>query len=259
MKSDDLFHVAGKSAVIAGGNGSIGLEISRLLASQNAVVTVLDRNSGNVQNESGVSWYTVELRNVKEMSETMNEIGSKNGIDILIHTAGINPAVQISDITEEDWDNVIESNLKSCLFFVKLGYPYMKNKGGAIVLISSITSLMGFKGLSLYGTSKGGINSMVKSLACELAEDNIRVNAVAPGTVRTPMTRDFCWGDKNKLAAHEATVPMDRIAEPEDIANSVLYFASDLSSYVTGQILYVDGGMSVMQADYIDLNLRGGK
>ena len=100
---------------------------------------------------------------------------------------------------------------------------------------------------------------MVRNLACELAGDNIRVNAVSPGTVKTPMTKAFCWGDERKLKAHAATIPMNRIAEPEDIADSVLYFASDLSRYVTGQVLYVDGGMTAMQADYIDLGLRRGE
>lgn len=259
MSTGDLFNVTGKSVVVAGGGGSIGISIVELFIRIGAHVCVLDRNIDEVKKIPGVSSYTVDLRDTKQLSAVVDEVGGKNGIDVLVHTAGINPAVPVGDITEEDWDNVIETNLKSCLFLVKAGYPFMQNKGGSIVLISSITSLTGFKGLSLYGTSKGGINSMVRNLACELAEDDIRINAVAPGTVRTPMTKDFCWGEKRKLAAHAATVPMDRIAEPEDIANSVLYFASDLSSYVTGQIVYVDGGMSAMQADYIDLNLRGVK
>jgi len=258
MNNGFNLNLSGKSCVVAGGDGAIGLSIAQALLRQGAAVSILDRNNANKKVYPDIFWYTANLRNVAEINEIIGDIGEKRGVDILVHTAGINPAKLLPDITEADWESVIETNLKSCLFLAKAAHPYLKKKGGCVILISSITATIGFAGLSVYGTSKGGIDSMVRNLACELAGDNIRVNAVAPGTVKTPMTKAFCWGNETKLKAHAATIPMDRIAEPEDIANAVLFFASDLSRYVTGQTLYVDGGMTAMQADFIDLRLRSG-
>jgi 3-oxoacyl-[acyl-carrier protein] reductase len=259
MNSKISLNLSKKSCIVAGGDGSIGLSIALVLQQQGADVSVLDKNISNSDKYPEIFWYKTDLRNIDEMNASLGNIGEERGLDILVHSAGINPVTPLSEISESTWDSVIETNLKSCLFLAKGAYPYMKKQGGSIILVSSITSRVGFSGLSVYGTSKGGINSMVKNLACELAVDKIRVNAVAPGTVKTPMTKAFCWGEEKKLKAHAATIPMDRIAEPEDIADSVLYFASDLSKYVTGQVLYVDGGMTAMQADYIDMGLRRGE
>ena len=130
-----------------------------------------------------------------------------------------------------------------------------KNGSGSMVFVSSISARMGYPGLTDYCASKGGLEAMVRGLACEAAAVNVRVNAIAPGTAKTPMTRGL-WGDPAKAAAHEATIPLKRLANVKDVAMTTLFLASDLAAYITGAVIPVDGGLSAMQQDFIDLELR---
>ena len=259
MNSKISLNLSKKSCVVAGGDGSIGLSIALSLQQQGADVSVLDKNIGNSDKYPEIFWYKTDPRNIDEMNESLGNIGGGKRFGHTGTQCGYKPGnapfrnyrIHLGQYHRKQPEELPVSGERSISLYEKTG--------GSIVLISSITSSIGFSGLSVYGTSEGGINSLVRNLACELAVDKIRVNAVAPGTVKTPMTKAFCWREEKKLKAHAATIPMDRIAEPEDIADSVLYFASDLSKYVTGQVLYVEGGMTAMQADYIDMGLRRGE
>jgi len=162
-------------------------------------------------------------------------------IDILVNNAGITRDNLIMRMSEEEWDAVLSVNLKSVFNCCKAGSRLMlKQKWGRIINISSVVGLMGNAGQTNYAASKAGIIGLTKSLAKEFASRNITVNAVAPGFIKTKMTEVL------KQEAREALIkmiPLGRLGEPEDVANAVLFLASPLASYITGQVLTVDGGM----------------
>ena len=171
---------------------------------------------------------------------TVAEFG---GIDILVNNAGItrdNLAMRMSD---EDWDLVLAINLKGPFNCSKAAIrPLMKRKGGRIINIASIAGVIGNPGQANYSSSKGGLIAQSKTLAKELASRDITVNAVAPGFIRTKMTDVLDDKVKEQL---QGLIPMKRLGEAEDIANAVLFLASDLASYVTGQVIQVNGGMAM--------------
>jgi NAD(P)-dependent dehydrogenase (short-subunit alcohol dehydrogenase family) len=250
-------NLSGKKAIVAGGGGAIGFAIAKGLSKAGAAVTVFDLNIEGLKGQSEVTGKLVDLTCVEAIREAVDDAGGSDGIDVMVNTAGINPAMSVEEMTEADWDRVLGVNLKSCFFLTQAVQPYMRLRGGgAIVLVSSCSASLGYPGLSAYGASKAGIEGLVRGLACDLAPDNIRVNAIAPGTTKTPMTRGL-WEDAQKRGAHEATIPLKRLGDVNDNAMAALFLACDLSSYITGAVIPVDGGLTAMQQDFIDLRMRG--
>jgi NAD(P)-dependent dehydrogenase (short-subunit alcohol dehydrogenase family) len=244
-----------KKAVVGGGGGAIGLAIAKTLTEAGAQVTVFDTRLDALDSCPGIAGREVDFLDVDAIQKAVDSL--EGGVDILVNAAGINFSRPISKITEQDWDRLQGINVKSCFFLAKAVLPHMARRGGgAITFVSSCSAGLGYPGIVDYCTSKGGINALVRCLACELAPRNIRVNAIAPGTVKTPMTRGL-WDDPAKCAGHEATIPLRRLGDPREQAMAVLFLVSDMAAYITGAILPVDGGMTAMQADFIDLNLRG--
>jgi NAD(P)-dependent dehydrogenase (short-subunit alcohol dehydrogenase family) len=255
MKNSVHISLEGKTAIVAGGAGAIGLEIAKKLRDAGADVTILDINIDVPDGMDGITVRKVDLRDVAEISDAVKET-ARHTVDILVNAAGINPLTYVDASTTEEWDRVLEINLRSCFFLAQAVLPGMRKAGsGSIVFVSSCSAELGYPGLGAYAASKGGISSLARSLACELGRDGIRVNAIAPGTVKTPMTKGL-WEDDRKRKAHEMTIPFGRLATVKDVANAALFLASDLSSFVTGAVLPVDGGLSVLQADFIDDRLR---
>jgi len=250
-------NLSGKKAIVAGGGGAIGFAIAQALSRAGAAVTVFDLNLETLNGQSEVRGKLVDLASVSAIREAVDGFGNSDGLDIMINSAGINPAVSVEEMTEADWDQVQAVNLKSCFFLTQAVQPHMRLRGGgAIVLVSSCSAALGYPGLTAYGASKAGIEGLVRGLACDLAPDNIRVNAIAPGTTKTPMTRSL-WEHAQKRAAHEATIPLKRLGDVNDQAMAALFLACDLSSYITGAVIPVDGGLTAMQQDFIDLRMRG--
>jgi 2-deoxy-D-gluconate 3-dehydrogenase len=250
-------NLSGKKAIVAGGGGAIGFAIAKGLSAAGAVVTVFDINIDGLEGQSEVAGKLVDLTSVETIREAVDEVGGSDGLDVMVNSAGINPAISVEEMTEADWDRVLAVNLKSCFFLAQAAQPHMRLRGGgAIVLVSSCSAALGYPGLSAYGASKAGVEGLVRGLACDLAPDNIRVNAIAPGTTKTPMTRGL-WEDAEKREAHEATIPLKRLGDVNDNAMTALFLASDLSSYITGAVIPVDGGLTAMQQDFIDLEMRG--
>ena len=248
--------ISGKVAVVAGGGGAIGFAIAEALRDAGAAVTVFDVSLDVVSAQAGITAKQVDLTSVAAIREAVDEAGA-DGLDVLVNAAGINPAQSVREVSEEDWDRVQAVNLKSCFFLAQAAQPHMRARGGgSIVFVSSCSARLSYPGLSAYASSKAGVEGLVRNLACDLAADNIRVNGVAPGTTKTPMTRGL-WGDPAKCAAHEATIPLKRLGDVNDCAGAALFLASDLSSYITGAVLPVDGGLTAMQQDFVDLELRG--
>lgn len=243
-----------KKALITGGTAGIGREIAIAFARQGADVAIFGTNeerSSAVLSDLENVRLTPEQRfasfivNVSEKTGVENTIqqllNDWEQIDILVNNAGITRDGLLMRMKEEDWDEVIDVNLKSvyntCQALVR---PMIKAKGGKIINISSVVGLTGNAGQANYAASKSGMIGFTKALAQELASRNICVNCIAPGFIQTRMTGVLNEGQKDAILKK---IPMGRMGEPQDIANAAVFLASDLSGYVTGQVLTVDGGM----------------
>lgn len=245
-----------KTAIVTGAAKGIGRGIALALAKEGANVIVSDidqKESETVAEEIrkiGPKALAVQCDVSKKdeveklFSKTVEEFGQ---LDILVNNAGIYPFVPFSEMKEEDWDKVMNVNLKS-IFLCSKEAAKILPESGRIVNISSIASFVGFEGLVHYCATKGAINAMVRSLALELAPKKITVNAVAPGAIDTPGASQ---PDQPRTAAEEtkkqtiAMIPLSRMGQPEDIANAVVFLASEKSDYITGQVIVVDGGWTL--------------
>jgi len=245
-----------KVAIVTGARRGIGQGIALALASEkcNVVVSDIDQKDCEKVVEEleklsvKASAIKCDVSNKSEVEnlfkQTIKEFGQ---LDILVNNAGIFPFVPFSEMKESDWDKVININLKSVFLCSKEAAKIMA-EGGRIVNISSVASFIGFEGLVHYCASKGGINSMIRALALELAPKHITVNAVAPGAIDTPGASN---PDQPRTAAEETRkqtikmIPLARMGLPQDIANAVVFLASDKASYITGQTIIVDGGWTL--------------
>lgn len=241
-----------KIALVTGGGQGIGEAITLRLAAEGASVAVLDINLEKAQAVAdkaralGVDAeaFRCDVSNTEAVKLIVDEIVKRFGrIDVLVNNAGITRDQLILKMTEQDWDLVMSINLKGIFNFTKaVSRVMMKARTGSIINISSVVGLFGNAGQMNYAASKAGAIGATKAAAKELASRNIRVNAVAPGYIDTAMTHVLSDEAKASLLAY---VPAKRLGTAEDVANGVLFLASDLSSYVTGETLRVDGGMAM--------------
>lgn len=239
-----------KVAIITGGTRGIGFETVRLFLKNGARVALFGSREETVnqalsQLKEENSHYEVmglfpNLSNEEEIKEAFQRVYDTFGqIDILINNAGISSATPLTSYTESELDKIINVNIKSVFLCSKVVVPYMKQIGGGVILnTSSMVSIYGQPSGCMYPASKFAVNGLTKSLARELAPLHIRVNAVAPGITETDMVSAL---PKEVIEPLIKTIPMGRIGKPMDIANAFLYLASDMASYVTGDILQVDG------------------
>lgn len=238
-----------KTAVVTGAGKGIGRGIAVALAraGYNVVVSDIVKEDGEKVAEelkaSGVKALAIkcDVSNKSEVENLFSSAAREFGkVDILVNNAGIYPFVPFEKMNEADWDKVMSVNLKG-VFLCSQEVLKTMPEGGRIIDISSIASFVGFEGLVHYCASKGGVNGMIRALALELAAKKITVNAVAPGAIETPGAQ--MTGDLKEQTI--AAIPLKRIGQPEDIANAVVFLASDKSSYITGQTIIVDGGWTV--------------
>ncbi|WP_441000191.1 3-oxoacyl-[acyl-carrier-protein] reductase [Fodinibius sp. SL11] len=243
----------GKTALVTGGSRGIGRAIALTLADYGADVAITFASSVDAANEvkeeieaKGCRSKAIQADAVKldKAEEVINElINDWEKLDILVNNAGITRDNLILRMSEEQWDQVIDTNLKSIFNYSKaVAKPMMRNRGGSIINISSVVGLSGNAGQSNYAASKAGIIGFTKSYAKEFASRNIRANVVAPGYITTEMTDEL---DEKISEAIEEETPMARAGDAEEVANTVLFLASDLSSYITGETVRVDGGMAM--------------
>ncbi|CCD68284.1 (3R)-3-hydroxyacyl-CoA dehydrogenase [Caenorhabditis elegans] len=244
--------LGGRIAVVTGGASGIGKAISQTLAKHGARVVVADLDSGNAaatakalpasQSHSSFACDVSNADSVKGLSEHVKSLGTPS---ILVNCAGITKDSTLLKMKQEQWDSVIKVNLTGVFHvsqaFVKASVDN-NNHPLSIINVSSIVGKMGNFGQTNYAATKAGVIGFTKSAAKELAKKNVRVNAVLPGFIKTPMTEAM---PPTVLAEICKGIPMGRMGEAEEIANSVLYLASDLSSYVTGATLEVTGGFSM--------------
>lgn len=240
----------GKTAVITGGARGIGKEIAKVLAKQGANCVLCDVNAQELEiaaseiESLGVQCMPLALNvcDLKQCVDAMNKIIDKfKKIDILINNAGITRDGLLLRMKEEDWDSVISVNLKGTFNCTKAAVKVMlKQKSGRIVNVASIIGVMGNAGQSNYAASKAGIIGLTKSVAKEVASRNINVNAIAPGFIETKMTEVLSEEVKEAMRKQ---IPLNRFGKPEDVGNLVLFLVSDDASYITGQVIKIDGGM----------------
>lgn len=241
----------GKVALVTGGTRGIGRAIVLKLASAGASIAFTGQRESDAlrQTESDVLNLGVKCKayisNASDYSltqELVSEVHKEFGkIDILVNNAGITKDTLLMRMSEEQWDDVINVNLKSTFNFTKAVVPIMaRQRQGSIVNISSIVGLNGNSGQANYSASKAGIIGLTKSVAKEMGARNIRVNAVAPGFIATEMTDALPQEVKDEYAKR---ISLRRLGQGEDIANVVLFLASDLAGYVTGEVITADGGM----------------
>ena len=242
-----------KVALITGGSRGIGRAIAELFMKEGAEVVITSKNQKQLQQTSqeiGNSFFVVgDVRNENDVKNVIDKTIKKFGrIDILVNNVGVLPKMKPLDkITEKEWNEIIDVNLSSHFRFTKYVIPQMKKNGGSIINISSDAGLKAFENFyaDAYTAAKAGIMILTKSWALEYAKNNIRVNCVCSAVVDTDMTRNFWLNTKEKRQITAAEHPLGRIGTGEDVANAVLYFASDDSSWTTGTILPVDGGVSI--------------
>jgi 3-oxoacyl-[acyl-carrier protein] reductase len=235
-----------KVAVVTGAASGIGKAIAEKFINEGARVVFSDINGDNSL-VSGFSenalFVKCDVSKSKEVENLITQTVAHFGrLDILVNNAGIFPFVPFEKMTEADWEKVISVNLKS-VFLCSQAAVKVMSEGGRIINISSIASFIGFPGLVHYCASKGGINSMTRALALELADKKITVNAVAPGAIETPGASQTSTEESKKQTV--SMIPLSRMGQPEDIAGLVVFLASDQAGYITGQTIIVDGGWTL--------------
>jgi len=244
-----------KVAVVTGGTRGIGKAIARCFAEQGASVAILGTNlekgkealeefQAFTHENQKISFYQTDVAKSSDVEKTIEEIYKDFGrVDILVNNAGVTRDNLLMRLSEEDWETVLNTNLKSvfntCRLIVR---PMMKARQGKIINIASIVGLVGNAGQTNYAASKSGMIGFTKSLAKELGSRGICVNCIAPGFIETDMT-DALNEKQKEIILNQ--IPMQKMGHTQDIAHAALYLASSLSDYVTGQVLAVDGGMAM--------------
>jgi 3-oxoacyl-[acyl-carrier protein] reductase len=245
--------LSGKAVLVTGGTRGIGRAIVERFARAGARVAFTYRSSTD---EAAALVDTLEERGTAALS-LQGDVADPDvaqshvdavldrwdALDVLVNNAGITRDGLLLRLREEDWDAVLDTNLKGVFNFSKAAYrPMMRQQGGTIINISSVVGTTGNAGQTNYAASKAGVVGFSKSLAKELGSRNVTVNVVAPGYVQTDMTEDL---DADTRETILDAVPLDRLAEPHEIAESVLFLASPAADYITGHVLHVNGGMSM--------------
>lgn len=242
-----------KVAVVTGASRGIGKACAIKLGSEGYTVVVnYNSNEAKAQevldtiiaNGGSGMIYKADVANLNEVKAMMRDVNKEYGqIDVLVNNAGITKDNLMLRMTPEDFMDVINTNLASTFYMCKLvSKLMMKKKSGKIINMASVVGLHGNAGQANYAASKGGVIAMTKSLAKELAARNITVNAIAPGFIETDMTNVLSDGVKEAILN---SIPLHKMGNVDDIANMVSYLAGDMGSYITGQIISVDGGMNI--------------
>ena len=240
----------GKIALVTGAAQGIGRDIAMGLASDGADVAICDVNleaaqktAGDIEAKGGKSLaLKANVASTADVTAMVDQVVEKFGrIDILVNNAGITRDGLILRMKDEDWDLVLSINLKGAFLCTKSALKYMtKQRAGTVINIASIVGAMGNAGQANYVASKAGLIGLTKTIAREYANRNITANAVAPGFIDTAMTQALSENVRQELAKQ---IPMGKLGTPEDVANAVRFLASPWASYITGQVIHVNGGM----------------
>ena len=245
--------LSGKAAAITGGASGIGEATARLFAEEGALVAIADLDvergrsvAAEIQAKGGSAIF-VETRTEREseaaafVRRAQQEFGR---LDILVNNAGMRLYQTVVEATEASWDAILGVNLKGYAFCAKAAIPEMRRTGGgSIVNVASIRALVAGPAMPQYDTTKAAVTGLTRSMARDHAGEGIRVNAVCPGNVHTPMLETFTGGDEKALLGMGRVTPIGRLAEPAEIAEAIIWLCSDAASFVTGHAMAVDGGV----------------
>lgn len=247
----DEFDLSGKVAIVTGAGRGIGYHIALALAKYGADIVVCSRTISELEKVSieieklgkQAMIQSLDITNIKSIpamvDKTMKAFGH---IDILVNNAGVNRPQWALDVTEENWDLVMNTNLKALFFCAQtVGRVMIKQKKGKIINISSDAGSVGLLRRAAYCASKGGVNLLTKVLALEWAQYNINVNAIAPAFIKTPLTEPM-FEEKGFREYVLGNTPLGRVGEPKDVSGALVFLASEASNYMTGSVMLIDGG-----------------
>ncbi|MCW2793556.1 MAG: domain superfamily [Nocardioides sp.] len=252
----DLRQLEGKRVVMTGGAANIGRASALLLARHGAKIVIGDVDSTGasetvdlITSEGGTASFvqtdvTDEQAIENLVTSAADELG---GLDVGFFNAGLQRSGSVTEFPADEWDALFSVNPRHCFLGAKHLVPHLRESGGSIVFTASLAAIKGGPGMTAYSASKGAIVGFSKALAAELAPDRIRVNTICPGWIDTPFNQpaiDFMGGRESQEDAVRQAVPLGRQGTPEEIAGGVLFLASDASSYMTGQLLVIDGGVA---------------
>lgn len=252
----DLRQLDGKRVVMTGGAANIGRASALLLARHGAQIVIGDVDAAGagetvelIRNEGGTaSFVETDVTSESDIENLISAAAEQlGGLDIGFFNAGLQRSGSVTDFPVEQWDALFNVNPRHCFLGAKHLVPHLRAAGGAIVLMASLAAIKGGPGMTAYSASKGAIVGFGKALAAEVAADGIRVNTICPGWIDTPFNQpaiDFMGGRESQEDAVRGIVPLGRQGVPEEIASGVLFLASDASSYMTGQLLVIDGGVA---------------
>jgi len=256
MREDgDVMRLAGQVAIVTGAGSGIGRATARLFAQEGAAVVCVDwAAAGGNETVAAITaaggnalFAQTDVSRADDVARMVEQAVTQfGGVDILVNNAAINGAGRLMDLDEAEWERILAINLKSVFLCTRAVVPPMRARGrGAIVNVSSILGFTAFAGSVAYCTAKAGILGFTRAVALDLIRDNIRVNAIAPGSTDTPLMWDGVTEDDMPGAAREVdeATPIGRIGEPAEIARAALFLVSDDASFVVGTPLIVDGGL----------------
>ncbi len=251
-----MFGLAGRAALVTGGNGGIGLGIAEGLAKAGASVAIAARDQsktakaveGLSESSSEVIGLEIDVADENSVADAVAATAKQFGrLDILVNNAGVAVRKQPHEYSVDEWDRVLDINLKGTFLCARAAYPHMVEAGGgSIVNIGSMTSIFGSDWVSSYSASKGGVVQLSRSLAIAWASKGIRVNAILPGWIRTDLTSGY-WtnpDNRDRFDFINRRIPAGRWGSPADLAGLAVFLSSDAASYVTGAAIPVDGGYS---------------
>ena len=248
---NEIFSLTGRKALVTGAGRGIGQAIAVALAESGADVALASRSEAELRETAvmvegaGRKAFVlpVDLGVSGEATRVVDELAAAlGGLDILVSSSGRNVRKSAYDHTEDDWDAVISLNLKARFFLAQAAAKQMRGTGGGTIIhIASLSTFFGIPNHIAYTTGNGGLGAMVRAQAVEWAADNIRVNAIAPGTIVTKLTENLLV-NPDALAIWLSKIPMNRLGKPEDIAGAAVFLASNAAAYITGTVLPVDGG-----------------
>ncbi|MEA2268199.1 MAG: hypothetical protein QOC64_809 [Solirubrobacteraceae bacterium] len=245
----------GKGVVVTGAGAGIGRAAALRFAREGAHVTVVDRDvaAGEATvdairaDDGRATFAQVDVSSPDDVRAMLDAAAANGGLDVIVNNAGVQHAGDVVDCSEAEWDDLMSVNAKSCFLMAKYGIPHLTARGGgAIVNNASLAAVKAAPGLGAYSASKGAIVAFSKALAAEVASAGIRVNAICPGWTDTAFNGPsiaHMGGEAGLEKFVRATVPLGRLGAPEEIAAAMVFLASDDSSYMTGQVLIVDGGI----------------
>ncbi len=245
------FNLTGKTAVITGGGSGIGRAIAIAFVESGAQVHILDADQKAIDETISISdtidGHRCDVSNQKGITQIINQIATKNGIDIMINNAGIAHIGNLENTSEEDLDRIYGVNVKGVYNGMLASVPHMKAKGGVILNLASVASSVGIADRFAYSMSKGAVLTMTLSVAKDYIKDNIRCNCISPGRVHTPfvdgfIAKNYPGEEEEMFEKLSATQPIGRMGKPEEVANLAVFLCSDEAAFITGTDYPIDGG-----------------